>query len=1185
MKGAFCLKLKTLKLSGFKSFADKTTIEFQDGMTGIVGPNGSGKSNIIEALRWVLGEQSAKSLRGAKMPDVIFAGSQTRAPLNRAEVELEFDNSDRFLQIDSDQVTITRRIYRNGESEFLINHKNVRLRDIVELFMDTGLGRESFSIISQGKVEAIFNSRPEDRRVLLEEVAGIVKYKKEKQKAKQELDETTDHLDRVADIITELDKQREPLKIQASIARDYLTQKEEYDHYEKSRLVLEITDRSTKKKTLEEKIATLDEILTKQIAEAKKQEAKTQQLQLRQASLEEKLDQDQKRFNELTRQQEKLIGKRDLSEHDSEYIKTRLQELSESIQGDELTKQEVTKQLDEFKIQEAKLTEECHSLEAKLAEADAILTVDPAQLEEQIESLRQEIVDDLQEQATLKNRQAYLAKEAQKKVAQTKATTKRLEQAKAKLAKAVAKRQEIDSEVAEIKSHYVTVKEQLVKLQQELLTAQRLREDQQRRWLNASDVLQRAKARQESLQNVAANYAGYYHGVKAILQAKMTGVVGAVADLLQVPAKLAKAIDTALGAQLQNVVVTDEQAAKSAIRYLTEKRAGRATFLPRTTVKPRELSSEKRVLLQNVAGVIGIASELVEYQVEDRPIVLHLLGALVVAKDLDAATKIAATLNYSVKIVTLAGEVINAGGSLTGGQERQKRTGLLEQQQQLKQLTADITVMTEKLSTIELEGGKTKQKVEYLEKERKDLQQEEQVRAQSVQAVTEKLQVAMLAEKQQEAEVKTLSETFEQTKGTDTETEEQNERLATELTQLTETIIKKKEELSVRIALQKDRSQEQQKQQAQKNKLEQELGIKHERKNLLLIQIKEAKIQLEQAIQRIEKATIKIQSIKEEQQIKQALGTDIEAKRKAVEQEHKELEKGIARYQEKRSKLHDLLKESQQNAARANELRQVTADEKSGLTAELGSCKASLERDLDELAQNYGSTFEAAKQENTETDLVQVKQRVQLLKLGIEELGEVNLGAISEFERIDTRYSFLTQQQADLLEAKAQLVQSMDEMDTEAKNRFKAAFDDVQAAFSEIFPQVFEGGKAELSLTDPNDLLHTGIELMAQPPGKKFQHLNLLSGGERALTAITLLFAILKVRPVPFAVLDEAEAALDDANVARYSRYLRRFDQQTQFIVITHRKGTMMNADVLYGVTMQESGVSKIVSVALDELE
>lgn len=1179
------MKLKTLKLNGFKSFADKTTIEFQDGMTGIVGPNGSGKSNIIEALRWVLGEQSAKSLRGAKMPDVIFAGSQTRAPLNRAEVELEFDNTDRFLQVASDQVTITRRIYRNGESEFLINHKNVRLRDIVELFMDTGLGRESFSIISQGKVEAIFNSKPEDRRVLIEEVAGIVKYKKEKQKAKQELDETTDHLDRVADIITELDKQREPLKIQASIARDYLTQKEEYDHFEKSRLVLEIEARSTKKNTLEEKLRALDELLTRQISEAKKQEAKTQQLQLRQASLEEKLDQDQKRFNELTRQQEKLIGKQDLSEHDSEYIKTRLAELEESIQADELTKEEVTQQLAELKAHEAQLTEVCENLENKLAASNAILAVDPNKIEEQIEKLRQEIVDDLQEQATLKNRQTYLEQEAKKKVAQTKATTKRLEKAQAELAELTTKRQALAEKATAKRAEHLTLKEELTKMQQELLTAQRLREDQQRRWLKASDVLQRAKAKQESLQNVEANYAGYYHGVKAILQAGVTGVVGSVANQLQVPAKLAKAIDTALGAQLQNVVVTDEQVAKNAIRYLTDKRAGRATFLPRTTVKPRTITPEKQALLREVAGFIGIASELVECQTEDRPVVLHLLGALVVAKDLDAATKIAATLNYSVRVVTLAGEIINAGGSLTGGQDRQKRTGLLEQQQQLKQLTADIAVMTEKLSTIELEGGKTKQKVEHLDKEITKLQQQEQTKAQTVQTVMEKLQGATLAEKQQENEVKTLSKTFDQSQVADGESEKQSKELTEKLAQLTEKITKKKDELAVRIALQKDRNQEQQKQQAQKNKLEQELGIKQERKNLLLIQLKEATLQLDQATDRIAKANAKIATIREEQQTKQALGTDIEAKRKEVEKEHQELEKTIANYQEKRSKLHDLLKESQQSSARANELRQVTADEKSELTAKLGSCQASLKHDLDELAQNYGLTFESAKQENTETDLAQVKQKAQLLKLGIEELGEVNLGAISEFERIDTRYSFLSQQQADLLAAKAQLVQSMDEMDTEAKNRFKAAFDDVQAAFAEIFPQVFEGGKAELSLTDPTDLLHTGIELMAQPPGKKFQHLNLLSGGERSLTAITLLFAILKVRPVPFAVLDEAEAALDDANVARYSRYLRRFDQQTQFIVITHRKGTMMNADVLYGVTMQESGVSKIVSVALDELE
>lgn len=1179
------MKLKSLTLNGFKSFADKTKIDFQTGMTGIVGPNGSGKSNIIEALRWVLGEQSAKSLRGGKMPDVIFAGSQTRAPLNHAEVELEFDNADRFLEIDDDQVTITRKIYRNGDSDFLINNKSVRLRDIVELFMDTGLGKESFSIISQGRVEAIFNSKPQERRALIEEVAGVVKYKKEKQKATQELAETTDHLDRVADIITELRKQREPLEKQASIAKDYIVQKEEFDRYEKSRLVLEIDEQLNIKNELEQKATQLEQVLQKHTVLSNEQEQHVQNSTKLQSDLTAQIDQAQQELNILTAQREKLLSRQDISKHDAALFKERLAEFEENIANDEQLVLELTSQLEQVTSEKKEADKLKQTYTSKIDTLQKALLDDPATIASQIEDIRQELIDLMQAEVSAKNELVYLDQENERTVAQRQAESKRYETTKDELEQLSKQQAEVLTEAKKADDAYQELKTKRTELQKKSQDLQRLREDQQRRWLKASEILQKAKAQHNSLKNIMNNYSGYYHGAKEILQADLSGVVSSVAQQIRVPSQVAKAIDVALGAQLQNIIVTDEQAAKEAIVYLNKKRAGRATFLPRTTVRPRYLRQEQLNALQQVEGVVGVAKDLVEYDPSDSPIVTHLLGAIVIANDLTSATKIANVLNHSVKIVTLNGEVINAGGSMTGGQDKEQRVGLLEQKQQVEKLATDINTMQEKLGEIEFEGGQSKNQIEELAKQLEELQPKEQEAQTKAQSFTKEIERCEIELKHKNSQL----QLFEQTAATMTSDAKtyakKRQSLEEKRSSLGQTIKEKRVELELRMALQKDKTQALKEQQTELTELKQKEAIANERLQMLTLRIKENQTQLQQAKARIEKTNAKINEITKNNQKTQLNDDELTEKTATVEKELIQVSSLIDKKKEKRDKVNEELKQAQQELSRANQLKQASLDEKGELKASLSKCKTILARELEELSNEYKTTYESAKAENTMTDLEFVKNRVRLLKLGIEELGEVNLGAISEFERIDTRYSFLTQQQNDLLEAKEQLVKSMEAMDIEAKNRFKEAFEQVAKAFSEIFPQVFEGGKATLSLTDPTNLLETGIEIMAQPPGKKFQHLNLLSGGERSLTAIVLLFAILKVRPVPFVVLDEAEAALDDANVLRYSRYLQHFNTQTQFIVITHRKGTMMNADILYGVTMQESGVSKMVSVSLDEIE
>ena len=1180
------MRIKSLTLSGFKSFADKTTIEFQDGLTGVVGPNGSGKSNIIEGLRWVLGEQSAKNLRGGKMPDVIFAGSQTRAPLNRCMVQAVFDNTDHYLKNQQDDVTITRKIYRNGDSEYLINGKQARLRDIVDLFTDTGVGRESFSIISQGSVGEIFNSKPQDRRMLIEEAAGIVKYKKEKSKAKTELSETTDHLDRVSDILLELERQKDPLEEQASIAHDYLEQKKQYEHYELSRLVLEIKETSALKEEVQGKLEEIRSIAKKHQRNADLSEEKNRRLHEKQQTLEEKLDEAQKELIELTRQKEKLASKRDLSDHDSEFFEQRIAEQKEAVKNDQFARKEASVSLVKLKRTVQSESEEKAKLEEKLEKLRETRNSSDSDLESQIEDVRNKIMVMLQEKATFENQLEYNEKEklqvsdtkeaAKKRSGELSTHLKELEQKKESL------QQKFDLKDEELKSFTENYQND----QQLQLKISRRHEDAQRRWLEASGVFQQAKARYDSKKQIQADYSGYYQGVKSVMRAKnLNGIVGPVAEVFEVPKKLAKAVETALGASLQNIVVHDVSDAKAAIRYLTQNKLGRATFLPRTTVKQRFLSGNQVRLVQNVEGFIGVGCDLIACDDDDLPVLRHLLGAVIFAENLDSATEIAKILNHSVKVVSLAGDVVNAGGSMSGGENKRQSEGLIEQKQSLEKLGADIETMTQKLAEIEIDGAKLRKRLEEInEKLGRSQTERERLEKERSEAKTLLDEISLeYAKKEQEKSV--YDADLENSRVNETRFSEAKKAAQAKLEELEGKIKASQDLLEEKIAFQKNKASEQAKLDAKIAEDAGRLAVLTERIQSLSIRVKENEFQIAQADERIEKNGERIRQLENESKSMLLSKDELIEKEKEADERCLKLEKEVSRMQEERSALHENVKKSETELTRANELLRAAMDERSTLSAKDGNLQATLRQNLDELAEHYAMTYESAEQKNTEEDLDFVKKKVKLLKLGIEELGDVNVNAIAQFEEVNERYEFLRQQQDDLLEAKEQLLLSMEEMDEEVKRRFKVTFNKVSSAFTEIFPEVFGGGHAELSLTDPQNLLETGLEIMAAPPGKKYRQLSLLSGGERSLTAIVLLFAILKVKPVPFAILDEAEAALDDANVARYSQYLRKFDGQTQFIVITHRKGTMMQADVLYGVTMQESGVSKMVSVSLDDYD
>lgn len=1178
------MKLKSLTINGFKSFADKTEINFQPGITGIVGPNGSGKSNIIEALRWVLGEQSAKSLRGNRMPDVIFAGSATRAPLNRAEVSIEFDNSDHFLKDQPSELSITRRIYRSGESEFLLNNKKVRLKDIVNLFMDTGLGKESFSVISQGRVESIFNSKPEERRVLIEETAGILKYKKEKERAQKELAQTTDHLDRVTDILTELKRQREPLEQQASIARDYLEQKKQYDYYYLNRLVLEIKKGQIEKQQIDSKLQSVKELLVKYKKDALDQEDTTQKLHAEQKAVETQLDEYQEQFVTLTKQKERLASQKDISEQQKSFQLEKKSKLEKQLSANREELVRITKELTQVNDKVLKLSAQKDKLQIKIDQLRENQQLAPEELEFELREINQKITTKTQQKLQVESELSFLKQNLNK-------NSEKLDKIKAQQQQLLSDKEHLAHELNAENEKLTQLNAQINDKEQLDVEYQGLKDQydhqldtQRQNWYQASRILQKAKARYEALQSVNTSYSGYYAGVREILKNKkqFNGVLGSVAELLDVDDQYALSIETALGTQLQNVVVKDEQVAKKCIQFLTKKRLGRATFLPKTTIKPRYADAKLVDAVKKMDGFIGIGSDLVHSDSQNQSIVQYLLGTILIVDNLDHATKIAGRINHRLKIVTLDGSVMNPGGSMSGGANHNQQNGLLKKRQELQQLEGQLQVMQQKLSQSENDGQRLKLKLAEIAKKAQDNSDALKKQFELQKTIKTKVDEIDLKIEHVDHQLENYQNQIDELS-----MDKQNQRqqsLQAQLVQLTKDLEILHSELDVKREF-SDNQQVLQKESTTKlNDLQTKILEITEELSSIKVHQNELMMQENQLNKGIKNAENQLKEIEEQHSENQLQGSELKEKQEKIASEYEKLKAELTILQQRRSKLHDEVNQAELGLKRVNELQQTTYDEQQKLALQSGKITTKLEQHLTSLTETYQLSFEKAEEQATEKDLDDVLKHLRLLKLGIDELGEVNLGAIDEFERVNERFEFLNDQQNDLNAAKETLLQSMDEMDSEVKTRFKQTFDEVSAAFSELFPQIFGGGKAHLTLTNPDNLLTTGIEITAQPPGKKAQILSLLSGGERSLTAITLLFALLKVRPVPFAVLDEAEAALDDANVARYSQYLRNFDDETQFIVITHRKGTMMQADILYGVTMQESGVSKMVSVALTDV-
>lgn len=1173
------MKLKSLSMQGFKSFADRTQIDFMPGITGIVGPNGSGKSNIIEAIRWVMGEQSAKGLRGDKMADVIFGGTKTRAPLNRAEVGIVFDNQDHYLNSDFSEIEIKRLLYRNGDSKYLMNGKQVRLKDIQELFMDSGLGHESFSIISQGRVEHIFSAKAEDRRAIIEDVAGVYKYKQNKQQAGKKLADVQDNLARVTDILYELEQRIEPLAQQSAKAQDYKDQKQAFEQLDQSRLQIELTEwHQTLETTIAERDAqsvqqqTISETVTQAQTDLQKQK-------LALIDQRERQQQAQQALLEVTQRVEALAGEKRLQAEREQNQKQLVAATRQTLTERQAAAANLVQQLDQAK--EA-ATQADSTLKALNEQAQQLSrSTDQAHLmalEKQLADLRPELVTALEQLTTAKNNQHFAQQEHQRADAQTDRYQQRYQSLMDQIKTAKANLEAVQAQADQAQAELKLAQQALAEQQTQGQAAERQYQANREKWYERLQAQQHVQARVESLQRLNEQYDGYYQGVKQLMKQRnaFPGIQGVVAELIDVDPKYQLAIETALGAALQQVIVDTPNTAKQAIQYLSKHRLGRVTFLPMSTIKGRQLAPNLLQTAETQPGFLGTAADLVNMHAEFKQIKQQLLGTTVIVDDLDHANQMAHALGQRVRLVTLDGQVINAGGSMTGGASRNQQQGLLTQKNELADLTQQLTGLNQDVTTLEAavksDQAALNELTETFKAQQAQVLQLTEVQQQQTASLQKAQQDLTHLEKQQQSlqydmqlagvgenqDDKVLQEQLQSAQTQYDDVNQQLEATQTEMTTLQKSLEESNQALVEVQLAQKTAEADQQHAQEQVTNLTAQLKANTDAQAQLTDQLRDLNMDRDDVNQRI--------------------ATELQAKqgeREQLVQRLTEIDKTLQNQQnaiDQKERAIEQLQGKQQHALAA--LNQLTARQ-TGLQTRIEQAQAQLEETY---AVQYQSQGEA-----TCADLPAIKNQLKLLKRGLDDIGDVNMNAITEYAEVKERYAFLNQQKQDLLDAHDDLAETMSEMDEEVKTRFKTTFDAVNGHFEQIFVKMFGGGQAKLYLEQPDNLLETGIDIKAQPPGKKFQQMSLLSGGEKALTAISLLFAILAVRPVPFVVLDETEAALDEANVDRFANYLQSVEQATQFIVITHRQGTMAACDVLYGVTMQEPGVSTMVSVNLND--
>ena len=1173
--------LKSIEMQGFKSFADKTKVVFDKGVTAVVGPNGSGKSNITESLRWALGESSAKSLRGGKMPDVIFAGTEVRKALNYAEVAVTLDNSDGFIAGVGETIRVERHIYRNGDNDYLINGRKVRLRDIRDLFMDTGLGRDSFSIISQGRVEAIFNAKPEDRRAIFEEAAGILKYKIRKKETESKLNQTQDNLDRLEDIIYELDGQVKPLEKQAATAKCYLELNGERRQTLLNLLVHDIEVGKSDLTQTQEDLAEVKDKLTSYYEERHRLETENQELKQKRHQILEQISSDQQTLVDVTRLISDFERQIDLYTMESQQRSERKEETAARLSELESLKAEAQASLDKVNQRQVKLNAELNTIAQELTAIQKDLeqfSDDPDTL---IEHLREDYVSLMQEEAKVSNSLTQVTHDMESQTQALEAQAEEYKQAQAYLLSAQEVASEAQKAYQAAQASLQNLLDSYKEKDQSYQVIDKDYQEAQTKMFDLMDHLKSKEARRQSLESIQKNHSNFYAGVKSVLQnaQSIQGIIGAVSEHLTFDTRYQTALEIAMGTSGQNIIVEDEAAAKRSIDYLKRNRQGRATFLPLTTIKPRQLNGQFAQILANAPGFIGMASDLVTYEERLANIFQNILGVTAIFNTIDNANKAARAVRFQVRMVTLDGSEIRPGGAFAGGANKQNNSLFIKPE--LDALTTEISQIKAQLSDSEAKVEALKTKRKALQKALEDLKVDgENARLQEQRLGLEYQQALSDVEKNQ-----VLVDSFKQgsqgSEGANLQTK--SEQLKAELAQ----IASKREAINDRIeAIKED-----------KDALGQQKQALLDRQSEL--QLKERDLQAELRFAKTENNRLQAdlsELTKESDSLKALLNNQVDedqtdrlpqlqAQHKEAVQRKDDLEQALVRAKIQVQDYEGQLEDLEERLAKAGNRNEDLIRQQTRLEERESQISQSLRKFATQLAEDYQMTLEAAKGQVTPLENVeQTRQNLQSLERSIKALGPVNVEAIAQFEEVKQRLDFLNGQKDDLLEAKGLLLNTINDLDGEVKSRFKATFETIRESFKQTFTQMFGGGSADLILTSDN-LLEAGVEISVQPPGKKIQSLNLMSGGEKALSALALLFAIIRVKTIPFVVLDEVEAALDEANVKRFGDYLNRFDKSSQFIVVTHRKGTMSAADSIYGVTMQESGVSKIVSVKLKDLD
>ena len=1180
--------LKRLELQGFKSFADKTVLELMPGITTVIGPNGSGKSNISDAIRWVLGEQSMKSLRGTKSLDIIFAGTQNRKSLGFAEASLVFDNSDGALPIEYTEVTVTRKIYRSGETGYFINKVPCRLKDVLELFMDTGIGKDGYSIIGQGKIDEILSNKSEDRRHIFEEAAGIVKFRTRKEESEKKLEHTKLNLLRINDILSEIEGNLEPLQMQSDKAKKYLNLREELKSIEIGLFVYNI---EKYKKDLEEVVHAIEVMQNQNNEEEQKLEKiklLKEELQNSINSITEEIENMSNLGFESQKQIEQLNSDINVSktriannnENSGRYLKEieeqqeHIKELKEEIEQKEAKKDNLKQNKEKFEKELNEKQAELDELTKKLSSKELEIEGYKKTVDENVDrkyELQSEINTQNINYQNFEKRQAQIKQEMQSTISELDSTRLNKEDI-------VKEFNEIENKRNKAKKSLDDIAKQRQEANQKI---KRFESD-----INALSSEMRIKdSRRKFLVETEKEKEGYIRSVKSLLQDCENikdlgkGMHGVLANVIDVPDELQTAIEMCLGASLQNIVTETETDAKRLVEHLRKNNLGRASFLPISSVKGKKLDKVKG----SNQGVVGVASDLVKYDKKYEQIILNLLGRTVIVDNMDTAINVAKQNGYTFRIVTKEGDLINPSGAITGGSVSKKTVNILGRGKEIEKLEKEVAELKEKISKLEKEKEEFEESIEGILELSENLEKE--LQEIEITYATEKQKVVSIDENVEKLE-KRLARLREEEKSLEQQKEE---------------AVSKKGEIQVEINKINEQNEELSKvinEYAELNKDDQkyidDLNFDITNLKISVSSFDESETSIQEIQERInqelENARISIENKNTQiEQIKQ----DNEALENSIKEILEKIEEIKQNVQNSSSKIEELKqKRVEQNELLAKQENELTdkfkiIEDLKGQLVKLDVKKTKLDDDINGIYNKMWEEYELTPNnvgDYPRPENVQLTQRrVNVLRTEIKELGSVNIDSIEEYKNLKDRYDFMSEQRLDLENTMSKLRNVISDMTQIMKNQFREKFKIINKNFGEVFAELFNGGKAELTLEDEDNILECGIEINAQPPGKKLQNMMLLSGGEKAFTAIALLFAILKINPAPFCVLDEIEAALDDVNVFRYADYLKKFTQNTQFLVITHRKGTMEAADTVYGVTMEESGISKLLSMKLNK--